>query len=409
MKIAFLVNRFPTVTETFILNQITGLLDRGHEVDIFAPQRGSEREAHPQVRAYNLMDRLHLSPGATDRIGQLRAWLRHGPHALRDGRKMPWHLHRDRSTVSVSLPLLPRAFDGCGPYDVTHCQFGALGVWGAWLRDVGVNTGPIVTSFRGRDGYRSLPHAPWLHRWLFERGDLFLPVSRRLADRLVRYGCPRDKIAVHHSGIDCSQFAFRPRTMPSGGALHAITIGRLAQMKGIEYAVAAVGHLRRSGVMIEQTIVGDGPLRDALQRQIDQSRLSDAVRLVGAMPQDKLRSLLEECDVMLHPSVTAHDGICEGIPNTVKEAMACGIPVIATQHAGIPELVTDGESGLLAPERDVRALIARLRQLLADPAIGPRLAEAARRKVEAEFDSDALNDELVRLYQSAIARRSGGS
>jgi colanic acid/amylovoran biosynthesis glycosyltransferase len=409
MKIAFLVNRFPTVTETFILNQITGLIDRGHEVDIFAPQLGDEREAHPQVQAYKLLGRLHLSPGATDRVGQLHAWLRHGPQAVRDARKMPWHLHRDRSTVSMSLPLLPRAFDGCGPYDVTHCQFGVLGVWGAWLRDIGVNTGPIVTSFRGRDGYRSLPHAPWLHRWLFERGDLFLPVSEHLADRLVHYGCPRDKIAVHHSGIDCSQFAYRPRAAPGDRPLCVITIGRLAPMKGIEYAIDAIATLRRSGMMIEHTIVGAGPLRDVLQRQIDQSRLGDTVRLVGTMPQDKLRLLMDECDVMLHPSVTAHDGISEGIPNTVKEAMAVGIPVIATYHSGIPELVTDGESGLLVPERDVRALVGCMRRLIADPPLWPRLAEAARRKVEAEFDSNALNDELVQLYHSVNARRSGES
>jgi colanic acid/amylovoran biosynthesis glycosyltransferase len=406
MKIAFLVNRFPTLTETFILNQITGLIDRRHQVDIFAPHRGDDRNVHPQVRAYNLMQLVHLTPGATDRVGQCRAWLRHGRRAIRDARMMPWHLHRDRTTASVSLPLLPRAFDGCGRYDVTHCQFGALGVWGAWLRELGVPTGPIVTSFRGRDGYQSMPSAPLLHRWLFERGDRFLPVSDHLAQRLVRFGCPREKVTVHHSGIVCEDFAFRARSAPDNRPLRAITIGRLTEMKGIAYAVDAVARLRRSGIMIEHTIIGDGPLGGALQRQIDQAGVGHAIRLIGAMPQDQLRAHMDDCDVMLHPSVTTHDGICEGIPNTVKEAMAVGMPVVATYHSGIPELVTDGVSGLLAPERDVRALGECLQRLLAEPALWPRLTDAARRKVETDFDSDMLNNQLVTIYEAAIAQRS---
>jgi len=113
--------------------------------------------------------------------------------------------------------------------------------------------------------------------------------------------------------------------------------------------------------------------------------------------------MLAEAHILMAPSVTAADGDEEGIPNTLKEAMAMGIPVISTLHAGIPELVADGISGFLVPERDAAALADRLRRLVDHPETWAAMGRAGRVRIDSDFDIDRLNDQLLDLYKGMLA------
>jgi colanic acid/amylovoran biosynthesis glycosyltransferase len=170
----------------------------------------------------------------------------------------------------------------------------------------------------------------------------------------------------------------------------------------LEYAIRAIARLKASGRRLVYTVAGEGPLRAHLDRLIGELGLQAEVQLVGPKDKGEVVALLGLSHLFIAPSVTAEDGNQEGIPNALKEAMATGIPVISTRHSGIPELVESGESGFLVPERDSDALAERLAYLVDHPECWPSMGRAGRERIEAEFDSEKLNEELVELYREVV-------
>jgi len=181
-----------------------------------------------------------------------------------------------------------------------------------------------------------------------------------------------------------------------------VSIGRLVEKKGVTYALKAVAQVIASGRAVVYDIVGDGPLRIELEHLIEQFGVGTHVRLHDWKSHREIVAMMEASHILIAPSVTAGDGDEEGIPNVIKEAMAIGLPVVSTVHAGIPELVVDGESGFLVPERSVDLLAERITHLCDHPEIWPQMSRAAQRKVEAEFDIGRLSKNLVTLYATLI-------
>ena len=164
------------------------------------------------------------------------------------------------------------------------------------------------------------------------------------------------------------------------------------------FAIEAVSRLLSKGEKIEYTVVGDGMLRENLQQLIEGMGIERQVKLLGWKTHEDVKMLLEESHVLVAPSLTSESGDQEGIPNAIKEAMASGLPVISTFHSGIPELVTDGVSGLLVPERDAGSLADALAYLISHPDLCKEMGQAGRSQVEQKFDSDSLNKKLEELY-----------
>jgi colanic acid/amylovoran biosynthesis glycosyltransferase len=154
---------------------------------------------------------------------------------------------------------------------------------------------------------------------------------------------------------------------------------------------------------VEYSIVGDGPLRKSLEQLIGALGMGASIKVLGWKRQDEVVEILKTAHIMLAPSVTAADGNQEGIPNALKEAMAMGLPVVSTRHAGIPELVDDGVSGYLVPERDVEALVATLRRLIAQRERWPAMGRAGRDRIEDRYDASPLNDRLIEIYRQTLA------
>ena len=179
-----------------------------------------------------------------------------------------------------------------------------------------------------------------------------------------------------------------------------MTVGRLVEKKGIEYVLRAVRVLADRGVEVEYRILGDGPRRDRLAALAAELGVADRVHLQGRHGQQAVREGVEGSDVLVAASVTAADGDEEGIPNVLKEAMALGLPVVGTRHAGIPELIEDGVSGFLVPERDEAALADALQRLARDPGRWAAMGRAGRARIEREYDIHRLNDRLAGLLES---------
>lgn len=284
-------------------------------------------------------------------------------------------------------------------------QVGPLAMAGAARAGV-----PFVVSYYGHDvvlhGSRERYQAwAWwyvlLRRRMLRRAARVIVLSDHMRRALIAQGCPEHKLAVVRLGIDVARFAGeRP---PYEGPLRVLMIGREVDKKGFDDGLRACRALRERGVPCRVTVLGTGgPLKAELVR------LGDDLGLDVAWPEpaSPVPEALAAADVLLVPSRRAASGDEEGTPTVILEGGAAGLPVVSTRHAGIPEQIVDGETGLLADERGVPALAAALERLAADPGLRERLGRAARRKVEAEYSHAAHTAALTRLYDDVLQEAS---
>jgi colanic acid/amylovoran biosynthesis glycosyltransferase len=407
MRIAFIVGLFPVLSETFILNQITGLLVRGHEVHIYGCKPDDTSKVHPDVEKYQLIERTYYIPKIPKNY--FLRFLKGLAFISTNFYKAPLVLLRSlnifkygKRAASMRLlysviPLLKSQ-----PYDIIHCQFGMYGIEGMILRDIGAIKGKLITSFRGYDiSWYVKACGEDVYDQLFVKGDFFLANCEFFRKRAIQLGCDEKKIVVHGSGIDCSRFTYKPR-YPHPDGIRIVTTGRLVEKKGIEYAIRAVAKVARLHQNIEYNIIGDGHLKEHLQQIISELNLADKVKLLGWKNQKEIIEILDKAHVFIAPSVTAEDGNQDAPVNTLKEAMAMGLPVIGTLHGGIPELVENGISGFLVPERDVDAIAEKVDYFIEHPEVWEQMGKAGRVYVEEHYDINRLNDELVEIYQQVV-------
>ena len=395
---------FPSTSETFILEEIVGLLRRGHRVRIVASPPHRDGPRHGEIEDMDLGALVQRRPGG-GRRGLIRA-AAIGAEALRVSLRSPVPVARSlaRTPNGLSrrdvLSALVPARRMSSP-DLYHCHFGPLGLALAYALTALEDDTPLITTFHGYDVSRFLRDRDSdVYAHLFERGAGFLAVSERWRRRLLDLGAPSERTFVHRVGIDVSQFWGLED--PGGGPLRVLSIGRFVEKKGFHRALEAVALARAQGVSLRYSIVGDGPLAPSLRRRVSDLSLGDAVTFLGSQPRDRVRSLLQEHDVLLAPSVTAADGDQEGIPVVLMEAMASELAVISTYHSGIPELVEHDVSGLLADEHDVSQLAAHLALLAERPELRRCFGSEGRRKVESDHDVQHQVDRLVMRYRQVL-------
>lgn len=410
MKIAFLVNEFPSVSETFIRNQITGVIDRGHDVKIIAGKIRGDLRIPDDLKKYNLLKRTITSQIPKNKIFRLWVGLYYVVKFLL---KKPLPILQSLNILrfkakAASLTLLFQIipFLDDKPYDIIHCQFGCLGLEGLCIKQIMGGETKLVTSFRGYDATKAIHNNSRLYAELFRVGDLFLPVSLSLKERIVAQGCPEDKIVVLPSGIDCERLQYSEKNMSQDKPINVISIARLVEKKGIVYAIEAIARVVECGKNVRYFIVGEGPLRGDLERTIDRLGLSNHVQLLGQRSHSEVIGLLQDAHILIAPSITAKDGDQEGIPNVLKEGMALGLPVVSTLHSGIPELIEAGVSGFLVEEGNVDALADRILYLYNHPETWNRMGKAGRVCVENYFNNNTLNDLLVDLYSTLFIAKT---
>lgn len=404
MKVAFFLTNFPNLSETFILNQITGLIDLGVDFDIYASADSRDSKVHPQVEEYKLLERVYYS----DSIAPLFKRLTKGVKiVLKNFYKNP--LAYTEAIKSRSLRDLFYVSDFLADkskksYDLIYAHYGSNGLIGAILKEADVFRGKLITTFHGYDMSTFIAKKGVnVYKKLFKHGDIFLPISDFWKEKLIDMGCSKDKIIVHRMGINVDEFKFKDRKLGCDG-VKIITIARLAEKKGLEYSIRAVANLIRAnlGFNIEYTIIGEGPLRKNLENLLLEEGMNNNIKLLGRMNQSEIKGYMDDAHVFILSSVTALDGDMEGIPVVLMEAQACGLPVVSTHHSGIPEVVLDGKSGFLVPERDVDALSEKLYFLITHTELWPDMGRAGRRFMEGRYDVQRLNQRLVKIYEAIL-------
>ena len=264
---------------------------------------------------------------------------------------------------------------------------------------------PSIVSFHGADVMVDMEKPA--HREATEKMmkavRLVLVRSRSLRDAVIRLGCPERKIRIHRTGIPVTETPFVRREWPADGHWRLVQAGRLIEKKGFATSLRAFTEFTSDYPEATLTIAGDGPLQQHLQSQARDLGIADKVFFRGFISQKELRELFYSSHIFLHPSETGADGNQEGVPNSMLEAMATGLPVFATIHGGIPEAIENDRSGILVSEKDYSALARKLLELVAAPNQLSRLTEEGAKSVAEKFDQQTQNRKLEDYYFEAIS------
>jgi colanic acid/amylovoran biosynthesis glycosyltransferase len=375
LRVAFFVPSFPELSETFILRQVVGLLERGHDVRIFTHEPAAGGRTHPDVERLALLRRTRVI-GGDEATGRVERQGRGAPGAFL--RCLRQEFARAAGGWGALARTL-RALRGEGPFDVVHCHYGIAGLrYGVAAR---LWDAPLVVSFYGYD-VSSYPRERGAHVYgfVFARAGAVISLTGHMDERLRALGCPPARLRRVPLAVDASDEGASPRVssdMPD--VVRLLTVARLVEKKGIAVALRALGELREELPSLHYDVIGDGPLRSDLEALAATLGIADRVRFLGAATSDDVARAMREADLFVLPSVTAADGDEEGTPTVLIEAAYARMPVLATRHAGIPEIVADGESGALVSEGDPIALADGLRAMLAARERWPAMGEAGRR------------------------------
>jgi colanic acid/amylovoran biosynthesis glycosyltransferase len=406
MKICFVVGTFPSLSETFILNQITGLLDQGHYLRIYAGARSSDLIVHEDVirsgllshvRFFNEMPKFWLARILRFLVLFLVTLLQAPVPALRS-----LNIRRyGQEALSLRLFFRMQSFLAIRDHDIVYCHSWQDMLTVIQMKEIGAITGRLVSALRGDD----IPlggdgKVLKVSSKIFSRVSLFLPASRFSEERLLESGCPAKKIRVHRAGVDLSCFGGATRKRFGTVPLRILSVACLVEKKGIACALEAVGKLVRDGIVCEYTIIGDGPLRDQLRVLAGREKILDCVRFAGWQDSGSIHRYLKDADLFLAPGLLSLNDDEDGIPVVLMEAMASGVPVVTTRSGGIRELVEDRKTGFLVNSSDPLALRDGLRLVWQNPALAQTVAAQAREIIERQYNMRKLNEELINLLMA---------
>lgn len=389
MKLAYVVGAFPNPSETFIAREIAALEARGVEVCVFPLWR--DPAAPPDEQVETPIERCgwlclgaqlrHLWPNALWQCYLLGKVFWEPVAALRG----LWHL-----ATALEMARRMRAL---GVERVVG-HFANAPSTAAWVA-AQVAGLPLTLAVHARDVFVE----PHLLRAKARDAEHVLACNSAVAERAKQLVSPadREKVRLVHHGIPLDEYPLREEPPPADdGPPLVLGVGRLVEKKGFIHLVRAVARLRGRGAAAECWLVGDGPERQALEREIAALGLEDAVKLMGWMTPGELKmTAYEQASLLVMPSVVARDGDRDGLPNVLLEAAAIGVPMVATDVGALGDLVRDGDTGLVARPGDPEDLTRKIEAALGDPDAAMARALKARAEVEARFDAAKQVEKLV--------------
>jgi colanic acid/amylovoran biosynthesis glycosyltransferase len=408
MRLAVLVGSFPELSERFIVNQLTGLIDAGLAPQIYAAMATRAAADHELTSRYGLREKtIYAKIPRSIRQRALSAPRVLGSCLLSDPAVALKAFDTGAyTTAAKNLKTLYflRAF-GNRRYDLLHCHFGPYGLVGAFLKDSG-RADRLVVTFHGSDinGYPRR-YGEGVYRHLYEAADAVTCGSRFIRDKLVANGCPADKVHILPVGLRLEDY-------PESGSRRErgliLSVGRLVEVKGFRYAIEAFAALKSRFPEARYIIAGDGPDRVYLADLARELGVSESVSFVGAQNDVEIASLYRRASVLVLPSVRASNGAEEGQGLVLQEAQVSGLPVVSTLVGGIPEGMIEGETGYLVPEKDPGALAERIGALLSDTALREKMGKAGRAFVSGTYDIPILTSRLIAIYDEVLGRKEEG-
>jgi len=413
VKVAYIMSRFPKLTETFVLYEMRAVEELGAQVEVYPLLRERTTVMHPEAAAF--MERAHFQPFLSGAI--LRAhlhFLQQKPGAYLS---TLWALLRANfgslRYFAGALGLFPKAVyfaHRMAEEGITHVH--------AHFASHPAAAGFVIHRLSGIP-FSFTAHGSDLHcdrHMLPEKvaEAAFVVAISNFNKEIIVQECGerlRGKVVVIHCGVDTQVFQPRAADGRQDRATRPFTllcVGTLHEVKGQTYLLEACRLLQDRGIEFVCNLVGDGPDGEVLAAQIAQAGLDQRVRLLGRRTRGQIAELLARGHVVVMPSVPTRSGKREGIPVVLMEAMGSGVPVVASRLSGIPELVEHERSGLLVPPHDAEALADALERLYLNPALCQQLGQAGREKVLREFDLYSNAGALAQFFNGAARRKPAG-
>ncbi|HBV2640203.1 TPA: glycosyltransferase [Klebsiella pneumoniae] len=405
MKISFFCIKFPIASETFVLNQVISFMKMGYDVNIISIFPGDMEKIHEDFETYKVASKttyIFKTDNRDKKVFTLFQRFFLAFKCLAKGNIDAFNIKKfSLFSKNLLLPSLAGTIKKKIEADFFIAHFGPSGVLANSLRNIGCLDGKLITVFHGNDlsAKELLFKYQEAYQTLFLEGDYFLPISKLWQNKLIDLGCSSDKISVIRMGIKVDEFPFERRNFDNA-KLKIVSVCRLTEKKGIQYSILACKILRDQGFSFTYKIVGYGELTKPLQRLIENNGLENHVSIVGFQPQIEVKKILKESNVFLLPSVTAEDGDMEGIPVALMEAMASGLPVVSTYHSGIPELISDGKTGWLCPEKDAECIASALSKIISSGYNVYNIVNAARIQIEDNFNQNNEYTKMASLLES---------
>lgn len=403
MKIAVLTSQFPAISETFVLNHITGLLDLGHEVDVIAKYASKEAVIHEDVLKYKILEKTRYLEDGNDVGGESIS-----TKVGRFIKLMVFHpqifilcLARScgfKKEFSMNIFLLAQKFLSFPKYDIIHCHYGFNANFICVLKDLGVLKSKIVVTFHGADLRYGLNKGGNVYHRLNYFASRIIAISQYSSAQLDLLGIEKEKISYIPLGIQIEELQSVKRRVYDETQIHLITTARLVEEKDFFTAIEAIFILkeRRPFLSLHYWIIGDGPLKAKILERITELNLKKNVHLLGPLDQRLVFQQLAKADIYLLTSQK------EVLPIALIEAQGVGLPAIVTHIGAVNEIVLDKESGFVVPIGDVQAIVERIEYLIDYPELADEMGRFAKKMVERRFSAKDINYKLLKLYKDVL-------
>jgi colanic acid/amylovoran biosynthesis glycosyltransferase len=396
VRILYLTNSFSLLSETFVYDRAVALRERGHEVQVATIKRRLVQErpfdgVHV-LRKSALPARL-AARIADDALPRVRMRLGNA-HAV------------PASTPEADyLADLQALAERIAP-DYIHAEFGRMGVLANRIASA---SRPLVVFMHAYD-ITAVPKDPVWHRRyarLWRPEVTVLTPSEFMRQKVIALGASPQQVVVQPNGVDVRNWSYSDAASRFDGKVTFLFVGRLIEKKGPRQLVEAFARMRALAPEVDAELVlcGSGSLEAALREDVERLGLQSAVHLRGAVPSDEVRRAMMRAHIMVQHSVETASGDMEGLPVSLTEAAACGLPIIATRHSGIPEIVLDDVNGCLVAEHDIDGMAAKMAELARDPPRWSALGRAGRALVEERFAGDAAIARYERLVAERVLKR----
>jgi len=400
LNIAFFVTKFPSLSETFIANQVIALENTGHTVHIFSQQRPpTDESVHQMVTDAGLLKKtFYLNDIPQARIGKIKALL------CKLISNMPVRSFQIvfrsafKNTTKLSVYDLIHFLDK-PDYNVLHAHFGQNGNYVTELLNLGLYPkAKFITTFHGYDLDQKLKENNF-YSLLFSTCNLFTVNTNYSRNLLIKLGCEENKIKVLPVGLDSRAFKKIEKT-DTNKEIQLLFVGRLIKLKGPLVFVKICQLLKEKNAFnFKAVIIGEGAMFEELKAAIKLANLDEVVELVGGRTQEEVMQYMDNSDIFVLPGIVVN-GLSEAQGLVIQEAQAMQLPVLISDAGGMAEGIQEGITGFVLKQNDVEAFAEKIAYLHRYPDEAIRMGKKGRQFVEKNFDVKRLNEKLLEIYNS---------
>lgn len=405
LRVAILVSQFPNIVQTYILNHIISLKNSGTVTAIIAVSNPKQTEVHPAVHEYDLMSEvIYINTVKVSELKQIFTLPLYEPRYLSALNKVffsnLWKTYGIKYGIKA---ILTAKILSTHDFDLIHSHTLISSYEYLYLKDI--FRIPIITTFHGFEPKNSKTLAIEKTQLVLRKTDAFIVNTCFAQKQLTDMGCQKDKIHIIPQGTNTIDFPYKSRKISKKQPIIILSVGRLSIEKGFHVAINAMAKVVKHFPDIKYHIIGSGPEETNLSKLINRLGLQKTVKIYGAVSTENLLTHYSSAHMFILPSIDFRDGSHTETQGVVlQEAQSSGIPIIASKTGGIPEVIKNGETGLLFDEENDAQLAQLIESLINDKDLYQNLSIQARKDVEDNYSIDVVGARLMDVYKNTLSK-----